>query len=46
MAPNCTRPAELCNFGVIEELDRVCYFQIALQIMLLPILIVNHCLQT
>ena len=27
-----------CDFGVIEKLTRACYFQIALETMLLPIL--------
>ena len=33
--------ADSCNFGVVEELTRVCYFQIALETVLLPILIVT-----
>ena len=33
-----TRPADSCNFGVIEKLTGACYFQIALETMLLPIL--------
>ena len=36
MTPNCTRPADLRYFGVIEKLTRACYFQIALETMLLP----------
>ena len=35
--PNCTRPADSCNFGVIEKLTRARYFQIALETMLLYI---------
>ena len=37
MTPNCTRPADPRNFGVIEKLTRACYFQIALETMLSPI---------
>ena len=33
-----TRPADSCNFCVIEKLARACYFQIALETMLLSIL--------
>ena len=40
MTPNCTRLADSCNFGVIEKLTRECYFQIAIESMLLPMLTV------
>ena len=43
MTPNCTRPAESCNFGVIEKLIRACYFQIALETMPLTILNTKRC---
>ena len=41
---NCifSRPADSCNFGVIEKLTRSCFFQIALETMLLPIIIVVY----
>ena len=38
VTPNCTSPQD-CNFGVIDELTRACYFQIAHETTLLPILI-------
>ena len=39
MTPNCTGPADWCNFGAYEKLLRACFFQIALETILLPILI-------
>ena len=42
MTPNCTRAADSCNFGVIEKLTRARYFEIALETMVLPILIMNY----
>ena len=43
MTPNCIRPADSCNFGVIQKLTRACYFQIAPETMLLPLLILFIC---
>ena len=37
MTPNCTRPTNSGDFGVIEKFTRACFFQIALEIMILPI---------
>ena len=35
---NITRPSDSCYFEVFEKLIRACFFQIAFEIMLLPIL--------
>ncbi len=35
---NCTRPSDSCNFDrLVEKLTRACFFQIALETILLPV---------
>ena len=45
-ATNITGPSDSCYFEIFEKLTRACFFQIALEIMLLPIQIIiinnNH----
>ena len=38
----CCQAADSCYFGVFEKLTCACYFQTALETMLLPILIMNY----
>ena len=38
LSTNTTHPADSCNFGVIEKLTSACYFQIAIEIIILLIL--------
>ena len=33
---NCTRPSDSCNFDRYNSLARACFFQIALETILLP----------